>query len=153
MMDDKAVLVDTNVLLSATVPLRPLHHAALIVLNDWPNQGISLAVSTQVIREYLVVATRPAEVNGLGLGTEDALANVAAFGGRMRLLPEGEQSWNRLRALVASHRCLGKQIHDANLVATALASGVTRLVTANAGDFSRFSPEVDIVDLATLGAG
>jgi hypothetical protein len=29
MTDDKAVLVDTNVLLSATAPLRPLHRAAL----------------------------------------------------------------------------------------------------------------------------
>lgn len=61
--------------------------------------------------------------------------------------------WSRLRALVASYRCLGKQIHDANLVATALASGVTRLVTANPGDFSRFSPDVEIVDLSSLGAG
>jgi predicted nucleic acid-binding protein len=150
MMDDKAVLVDTNVLLSATVPLRPFHRAALAVLNDWPNQGLSLAATSQVFREYLVVATRPAEVNGLGLDIEDALANVAAFSGRMRLLPEGEMSWNRLRSLAASYRCAGKQIHDANLVATALASGVKRLVTANPGDFARFSPELDIVDLSSL---
>jgi predicted nucleic acid-binding protein len=152
MMDDRAVLVDTNVLLSATVPSRLLHHAALVVLNDWPNQGIRLAASAQVFREYLVVATRPAAVNGLGLASEDALANVAAFGVRMRLLPEGEPSWNRLRALLASYGGLGKQIHDANLVATALASGVTRLVTANPGDFSRFSPEVDVVDLSGVPA-
>jgi predicted nucleic acid-binding protein len=42
-MDDKAVLVDTNVLLAATAARRPLHDAALAVLNDWPNQGIVLA--------------------------------------------------------------------------------------------------------------
>ena len=30
-MDDKAVLVDTNVLLAATAPRRPLHEAALAV--------------------------------------------------------------------------------------------------------------------------
>ena len=70
--DDKVVLLDTNVLLSATDPRRPLHRAALAVLNDWPNQGFVLAVSSQILREYLVVATRPVEVNGLGLGTEDA---------------------------------------------------------------------------------
>lgn len=63
-MDDKAVLVDTNVLLAATAPLRPLYRAALMVLNDWPNKGILLAVSSQVLREYLAVATRPVEVNG-----------------------------------------------------------------------------------------
>lgn len=71
MKEDRAVLVDTNVLLSATTSLRSLHRAALCVLNDWPNQGIILAASAQVFREYLVVTTRPIEANGLGLGLED----------------------------------------------------------------------------------
>jgi predicted nucleic acid-binding protein len=148
MMDDKAILVDTNILLSATAPLRPLHRAALSVLNDWPNQGLALATTSQVLREYLVVATRPAEVNGLGLGVEDALSNVAAFRGRMRLLTESEPAWDRLRSLIATHGCMGKQIHDANVVATALTSGVTRLVTANRGDFARFSRDLEVIDLA-----
>jgi predicted nucleic acid-binding protein len=150
MMDDKAILVDTNVLLSATVPLRPLHRAALTVLNDWPNQGMVLVASSQILREYLVVATRPVEVNGLGLGIEDALFNVVALQGRMRLLMENEPAWDRLRALIATYGCRGKQIHDANMVALALASGVTRLITANVGDFSRFAAELEVIDLAAL---
>jgi predicted nucleic acid-binding protein len=150
MTDDKTALVDTNVLLSATAPLRPLHRAALAVLNDWPNQGTILAASSQVLREYLAVTTRPVEANGLGLGIDDALANVAAFRGRMRLLLESEPVWNRLQALIATYGCLGKQIHDANVVATALASGVARLVTANVADFTRFAPEIEVIDLAAL---
>jgi len=151
MTGDRAVLVDTNVLLSATAPLRPLHRPALEVLNDWPNEGAILATSTQVLREYLVVATRPVEANGLGLDGTDALANVAALRGRMRLLVETEQVWDRLQSLVASYGCRGKQIHDANLVATALVSEVSKLVTANAGDFSRFAGEIEVVDLAATG--
>lgn len=149
MMDDRVVFVDTNVLLSASDPQRALHHAALEVLNDWPNQGQALATSAQVLREYLVVATRPVEVNGLGLSIDDALANVAAFRSRMRFLEETEQVWERLRTLVSSYRCLGKQIHDASLVATSLSAEVTRLVTANPGDFSRFSPDLEIIALST----
>lgn len=148
--DDKIVLLDTNVLLSATNPLRSLHRAALAVLNDWPNEGFVLAVSSQILREYLVVATRPVEVNGLGLSTEDALANVTAFRGRMRLLADDEPVWDRLRALVAAHECKGKQIHDANVVACALTSGVTMLVTANVGDFNRFAAELELIDLAAV---
>jgi predicted nucleic acid-binding protein len=150
MMDDKAVLIDTNVLLSATAPLRRLHGAALTVFNDWPNQGRILATSTQVFREYLVVSTRPIEVNGLGLASADALANIAAFRTRVRLLADSELVWNRLRALIETYGCLGKQIHDANLVATALTSGVARLVTANTGDFVRFSSEIEVIDLDAL---
>jgi len=148
--DDKAVLVDTNVLLSATAPLRPLHRAALTVLNDWPNQGIVLVASGQILREYLAVATRPVEVNGLGLDTRDALFNVAALQSRMRLLIESEPAWDRLRTLIATHGCKGKQVHDANLVALALTTGVTKLITANVGDFSRFAEELEVIDLAAL---
>jgi predicted nucleic acid-binding protein len=57
MMDDKTVLLDTKVLLSATTPSRRLHRAALRV-NEWPNRGFILVTSPQVLREYLVVATR-----------------------------------------------------------------------------------------------
>lgn len=149
-MDDKAVLVDTNVLLSATASQRPLHHTALTLLNTWPNQGIVLAASTQVFREYLVVATRPVESNGLGLGLDDALANVAAFRSRMRLLVDSEAVWERLQGLIASYGCKGKQIHDANLVASALAWGVVKLVTANIGDFNRFAAELEVIDLAAI---
>jgi predicted nucleic acid-binding protein len=99
-----------------------------------------------------VVATRPPEVNGLGLGIGDALANVGAFRSRMRLLPESEQTWDRLRALVARYGCQGKQIHDANLIATALAADVAKLVTANVRDFVRFAPEVEVLDLAAIAA-
>jgi predicted nucleic acid-binding protein len=88
-------------------------------------------------------------VNGLGLGVDDALANVTAFRGRMRLLVDSEPVWDRLRALVATYRCMGKQIHDALIVATALTSGVTRLVTANAGDFNRFAADIEAIDLAS----
>ena len=153
MMDDKAVLVDTNVLLSATVSIRALHRAALVVLNDWPNQGIALAASPQIFREYLVVATRPIEVNGLGLDIRDALANVEAFRGRIRLLHDSEGVWDRLRALVSRHGCQGKQIHDANVAAAALTAGISKVVTANVGDFVRFSPEVEVIDLAKVEAG
>jgi predicted nucleic acid-binding protein len=149
-MGDKAVLVDTNVLLSATAPHRPLHASALTVLNDWPNQGIPLATSVQVLREYLVAATRPIEVNGLGLATDDALANVAAFRVRMRLLVDGEPTWDRLQALIRTHGGKGKQIHDTNIVASALTWGLTRLVTANVADFTRFAAELEVIDLSTL---
>jgi predicted nucleic acid-binding protein len=150
--DDKAVLVDTNVLLSATAPLRPHHRAALVVLNDWPNQGKTLATSSQVLREYLAVATRPLAVNGLDLSAADALANAMAFRARMRLLTESESGWDRLRALITTRGCLGKQIHDANIVATALTSGVAKLVTANVEDFVRFAAEIEVIDLATVGS-
>jgi predicted nucleic acid-binding protein len=148
--DDKTVLLDTNVLLSATNPSRRLHRAALRVLNEWPNRGYILLASPQVLREYMVVATRPVDVNGLGLGLEEVLANVEALRSRLRLLAEGKEVLDRLADLIAVYGCAGKQIHDANVVATALAAGVTKLMTDNLRDFSRFAPEIEVLDLAAL---
>ena len=73
------VLLDTSVLLAATDEGRAEHHDALTVLNDWAAGHTDLCTSGQILREYLTVATRPAEMNGLGLNLPDALGNVRAI--------------------------------------------------------------------------
>jgi predicted nucleic acid-binding protein len=50
--------VDTNVLLSATDSAPPDHHIARAVFEKSIPTGVHLAVSGQVVREYLGVATR-----------------------------------------------------------------------------------------------
>ena len=142
-----AVFLDTNVLLTATTPARPLHQAALEVFNVWPDRGVRLSASGQVLREYLVVATRPAEVNGLGLSPEDALFNASSLGERLQVLAEGEATLRRVERIVRDCGCRGKQIHDAHIVATAVEHGVARLVTENKGDFLRYGDLLEIVDL------
>lgn len=145
----ESVLVDTNVLLEATSPKRRLHRLAHDVLEAWPARDGGLCLSGQVLREYLVVATRPPDANGLGLGRSDALGNAAAFAARCRFLAEGPQVTERLWRLLQQVDCLGKQIHDANLVATALVhGGVTKILTANADDFARFADRIEILPLA-----
>lgn len=143
--DADSILLDTNVLLDATTPARDLHAAAKTVLDEWPNRGVRLCVSGQILREYLVVATRDAAHNGLGLSVADSLANVSAFTGRCRFLAEGPDVAERLREMLREVSCSGKQIHDANVVATALTHGVPRLVTANAADFERFGELVEVI--------
>lgn len=148
-MDDSSILLDTNVLLAATTPARDLHREALSVLNEWPSEGARLCVSGQIIREYLIVATREPARNGLGLTVEDALTNVEAFAGRCRFLAENQEASDHLQGLLRTVECSGKRLHDANLVATCLAHGVPALVTANAKDFERFA---DLVRVRLLGS-
>ena len=57
---------------------------------------------------------------------------------------------DRLLALLESTACGGKQVHDANVVATMLAHGIGTIVTINLDDFSRFGRHVNLVG---LGAG
>jgi predicted nucleic acid-binding protein len=146
MPPDRAML-DTNVLLAATDEGRAEHDQALAIVNDWPTRGTTLYTSGQVMREYLAVATRPADQNGLGLALAEALANVRAFRARTTLLAEDSKVADRLLAVVTDSPCGGKQIHDANVVATMLVHGIGTIVTINTGDFARFGRHVRLAGL------
>jgi predicted nucleic acid-binding protein len=141
------LMLDTNVLLAATDEGRAEHGSALTVLNDWAARRTELCTSGQVLREYLAVATRPAGNNGLGLKLLDAIGNVRAIRERTALLGEDARVADRLLGLLADVECGGKQVHDANLVATMLVHGVGTVVTMNTADFGRFERHVSLIRL------
>jgi predicted nucleic acid-binding protein len=140
-------MLDTNVLLAATDEGRPEHRDAVTVVNDWAAGHTELCTSGQVLREYLAVATRPAGKNGLGLDLADALGNVRAIRERTVLLAEDAKVADRLLGLLADVECRGKQVHDANLVATMLVHGIRTVVTMNLEDFIRFERHVSLIRL------
>ena len=148
-MAGEVAFVDTNVLLAATDESRPHHGDARRLLTESGERGIHLAASGQVLREYLVVATRPVKANGLGLDPGDAVANVNEFLRYLHLYAESEAVARRLRQLALSYNLRGKRLHDANLVATMGTHGIRALVTENGGDFDPFE-EIDVVEITKL---
>ena len=144
------LFADTNVFLTATDRSRRHHAEAMELLQAAGKGKVILAVSGQIIREYLVVATRPVEVNGLGLATEDALKNIDVFTRPPFLFcEESERVARRLRDLVQAHGLTGKCVHDGNIVATMLAEGIDGLITENAEDFAYFE-EIEAIGLAFM---
>jgi predicted nucleic acid-binding protein len=139
------VVLDTNVLLAATDEARADHRAALAWLNERPASGVALYTSGQILREYLAVATRPADRNGLGMPRSAALANVRALRGRLRFLIEDGKVADRLLKLLEAVDCTGTRVHDANVVATMLVRGIDTVVTSNVDDFARFAAHVRVV--------
>ncbi|MFT4187762.1 MAG: PIN domain-containing protein [Aeromicrobium sp.] len=137
-------LLDTNVLLAATDTSRRTHRAALDLLNDDPRAH---CVTPQIVREYLAVSTRPVEANGLGLSPQTATNNLDELLLDMTLLPEDARTTARLTHLVRDGHALSRQVHDANIAASALAHAVPVIVTDNDQHFRRFS---DLVTIETL---
>ncbi len=150
-MVGEVLFVDTNVLLSATDESRPQHRDACRLIVESGARGRHLAASGQILREYLVVATRPVEMNGLGLAVADAIANLHQFLRHLHSYDETEAVARRLRDLALDHGLRGKRIHDANVAATMATHGIRTLVTENADDFSTFD-EIETVRIADLGA-
>lgn len=62
-------------------------------------------------------------------------------------MPDSPAVLGRLLELARTTTMGGKQIHDANIVATMLAHGINTLFTFNAVDFQRYAGHVNIMSL------
>jgi predicted nucleic acid-binding protein len=138
------VLLDTNVLIAAADESRDGHLEARRLIEAEPRD---LIIAGQSAREFLVVATRPLDVNGYGLSSPHAAAVLAEHTATLTVVDESGQSRRTLIGFVASNLVRGKQIHDANLVAVALDHGATAIVTANPGHFDRFAHLIRVESL------
>jgi predicted nucleic acid-binding protein len=106
-----------------------------------------LWISRQIIREYLATLTRPQTWGNPQLASV-LIREVGHFQSRFLLAEDGPTVTEHLLDLLARFSVGGKQIHDANIVATMLAHGVRRLLTNNVDDFARFAGVITIVPLA-----
>jgi predicted nucleic acid-binding protein len=139
------MFIDTNVLIYATRPSSSFHEWAKSALAAAVASEPRTAVSRQVLREYLAVVTRPAGGSD-ALSMTDALADVARFSSSLAVLEDGPEVAARLVELCRTVQLAGRQVHDANIVATMLAHGEDRLLTMNRSDFRRFEPHIKIVE-------
>lgn len=73
------------------------------------------------------------------------MADVERFQRDLNVAEDGPEVFAALLALLASIPAMGKQVHDANIVATLRAHGISRLLTFNEADFRRFSGLIEVV--------
>ena len=146
-VDDNACVVDTNILVYSTVSGNPWHQQARQWLATLQGKGHDLCVTTQILREYMVVLTR-GTVFEKSFSVDQVLAQVQALLPSLTVLDEPLTSADLLRTLVQRYQVCGKNIHDANIVAVMLAHDVRRLATYNQADFQRFD-EI-ILETATV---
>jgi toxin-antitoxin system PIN domain toxin len=135
--------VDTNVLVYAAVRSAPFHDQARNAVTQLAADE-PLSLSRQILREYIAVMTRP-QTWGRPLTLAEATADAAAFTQRFSVLEDGPPVWDQLIQLGRNYSFGGRQVHDANVVATMLAYGERRLLTFNEADFRRFAPPIEIV--------
>jgi len=72
---------------------------------------------------------------------------VRFFQSQFRVTEDGPQVTEKLLELMEQVAIGGKQVHDANIVATMLVHGVHNLLTHNTGDFARFSQFITVLPL------
>jgi predicted nucleic acid-binding protein len=138
-------LVDTNVLLRSIQQTHPMHESSLQAIRILFEQGETLCIIPQNLIEFWVVATRPIEVNGLGLSFADALNELEQLKNCFVLLPDTASIFPAWENLIAKYQVIGKPSHDARLVAAMIAHNVSHILTFNISDFRRFT-EITALD-------
>jgi predicted nucleic acid-binding protein len=145
-MGDDQLFLDTNVLVYANAAESPLHEAALSAIETRYEAGIELWSSRQVLREFLATMTRPQTFLDPRPVTT-VVERVRFFEDRFRIAEDNARVTERLLELMEQISIGGRQVHDANIVATMQANGVHRLLTHNVRDFKRFAHLIEVVPL------
>ena len=141
--------VDTNVLLRSIDDGHVAQKIAQDGLFTLRDRGEILSIFTQNLIELWAVATRPLANNGLGWSVDRAEQELAALKNLFVVLPDTDEILAEWERLVVRHRVIGKQAHDAHLVASMLVNRVTHLLTFNDSDFKRF-PEITVLNPRSL---
>jgi predicted nucleic acid-binding protein len=137
-------LLDTNVLIYLVSAGAPEHVAATAAVGRILASGAKAVIAAQSIYEFWSVATRPVTANGLGWTVERTRSTVETLLARFPILYEPPEVVGIWIGIVTERGVKGKRVHDAHLLATMKANGVSHLLTFNASDF----PAMD--DLAIL---
>ena len=142
-------LVDTSLLLRLANPGDALFGVAANAVKELHRQSEILHIAPQNLIEFRGSATRPVNVNGLGLSVVQAEFQAAEFKTTFTLLSETPDIYPAWEALVEAAGVTGKQVHDARLIAICQVYGITHILTFNVRHFTRiaaFAPGMVIID-------
>ncbi|GAX42345.1 hypothetical protein NIES4075_33460 [Tolypothrix sp. NIES-4075] len=144
--DANSVFLDTNILVYASQTQFPFHQAAMQAIQSFYDAGAELWISRQVLREYLATLTRPQQFTE-PMPIEILVQDVRYFQNRFRVAEDNLLVTERLLSLMSEIPSGGRQVHDANIVATMLVYHIPQLLTHNTGDFARFSTLITVSPL------
>lgn len=145
MTDAKTKLfLDTNILIRLHVTTAPEHHFIKQVISRLMLRNYELWISRQVIREYANVLTRP-QTYAPPREAKQVAQQLRLFEVDYRIAAETIGTSSYLYYLMDNFAMGGKQIHDANIVATMLEYQVPVLLTLNTVDFERFKGLIQIL--------
>lgn len=148
-----SVLIDTSILARLANAADKHYAIAANAVLELHRRGEVLHITPQVMIEFRNVATRSKTLNGLGMAIVDAETRAAGFETRFSLLEETAAIFTTWKAIVGSLGIVGKQVHDARLVAVCHVHNVNQLLTMNVSHFTRMSavgPGIVVIDPSTL---
>jgi predicted nucleic acid-binding protein len=132
-------LIDTSVLGRIANDSDAQQSLALRAISILESARDELVIAPQNLIEFRNFATRAVQVNGLGFAIADAVAQAEDFERAFRLLPETPEIYSQWKTVVETYSVIGKQVHDARLVAICRVYGIGTILTFNVQHFNRLA--------------
>jgi predicted nucleic acid-binding protein len=145
-MTDAKVFVDTNILLRMILTQMNQHSEVDALVKRTIREGAALWISGQVIREFIVQATHPRTL-AEPLTITQVVQEIEAMKPLFQIADETAAVRDQLLELLQQYPTQGKQVHDANIVATMLAYEIDTLLTLNVKDLERFEDKITLISL------
>lgn len=136
------LFLDTNILVRLFDVNSIDHSKVRTYLSELSFRITPCAINLQVMSEFWVVVTRPANLNGFGWNPSDAFTALTALKDRYTVLPDNSMMADIWMQLVGNNNIKGKRAHDARIAADVIAHGVDAIVTFNSNDFSGFGVKI-----------
>jgi predicted nucleic acid-binding protein len=143
-------LPDTSIIVRLYDSTNPMCKTVQKCLDKLENQGEIRVIVPQILVEFWVVATRPKDVNGLGMRPDEAEVELDYLQEMFMLFPENEKIFNEWKAIVTKHKVSGKPSHDARIVAAMKTHKIDKILTLNPQDFKRFDEIISITPQQVL---
>ncbi len=143
MMDAEPLFIDTNILIYANVASAPFHQQAFDTIELVQKSERSLWISRQVLREFIAARTRP-QTFAKPSTPEVIIERVRYLEEQFQVANDTATVTKQLIRLLDDFKIGGKQVHDANIVATMIAYDIPCLLTHNIKDFQRFEKIIRI---------
>jgi predicted nucleic acid-binding protein len=143
-------LSDTSIVLRLNEPSNPMCKTVRECLDKLEKRGEVLVIVPQILVEFWVVATRPKDVNGLGMRPDEAEVELDYLQEMFTLFPENDKIFNEWKAIVTKHKVSGKPSHDARIVAAMKTNKINKILTLNPQDFKRFDEIISITPQQVL---
>lgn len=144
-----AFLIDTSILGRLANFKDPHHSVATAAIAELHRWGELLHITPQNLVEFRNIATRLASVNGLGLTIQETETYSDNFERIFPRLDDAPGIFPVWKSIVAALGVIGKQVHDARLVAVCHVHAVSHILTFNVAHFARFAnfgPGLVVVD-------
>jgi len=145
MIKNNIVFIDTNILVYAKIRNNPLNKIVTNKLNDMLANN-KFCISRQIIREYLSTMTKQKTIEP-NINKFEIIDDINRIVNNFLVFNESKVTTEILFELIKVFDVGGKQIHDANIVATMLENNIKDLFTHNVKDFERYKELINIIPL------